>query len=275
MTFEQLKQMGLLGYAIQESKSEIGLILFGLCFLLAAIGGYLLGSVNCGLLISRLTYKDDIRNHGSGNAGMTNVMRTYGKKAAALTFLGDGLKAAIAVYFGLFCCGTYGAYLAALLCAVGHAFPIYFGFRGGKGVVVTAVSILCLNPLVFLVLFIMFVAIVAITKFISAGSIMCMLMYPLLLSSLSKITGGSYLDTTSILGEQIEPGRNLTVVIAFLNAVFVIWLHRSNIKRLMEGKENKFSFKKSVPAPAKGEETAPAATEMPAKAPAKAKKKKK
>ena len=248
MTIEELKMKGLLGYALEQGKLPGGFVLYIVAFLVAGIVGYLLGSVNCGLLISKVTYKDDIRKHGSGNAGMTNVMRTYGKKAAGLTLLGDALKGALSVLFGFLCCGTSSAYFAAFLCVVGHAYPIYFGFKGGKGVVVTAVTVLCLNPLLFLILFTIFVIIVAATKFISLGSVMCMMLYPLLLSSLGEVLG-TVTDTTEILGTAIPGGRNLSVLIAFANAAFVIWLHRSNIKRLMEGTENKFSFKKSVKKP--------------------------
>lgn len=249
MTVEELKMKGLLGWSIAQSNLPYGLVLYILSFLLAGVAGYLLGSVNCSLLISRIGYRDDIRTHGSGNAGMTNVMRTYGKKAAALTLLGDALKAALAVFFGFLCCGTYSAYFAGLLCAVGHAYPIFFGFKGGKGVVVTAAVVLCLNPFLFLLLLIIFIAIVASTKYISLGSIMCMLLYPLLHSSLGEVLGGKFTDTTDIIGIALPGGRDFTVLIAFLNAAFVIWLHRSNIKRLMEGTENKFSFKKSVKRP--------------------------
>lgn len=236
MTIEEMKMKGLLGWALEQSAVPGGLILYFLCFALAGIAGYLLGSINSSLLISRIVYKDDIRKHGSGNAGATNMMRTYGKKAAALTFLGDGAKGALAVLFGFLCCGTNSAYFAALMCTVGHAYPIFFGFRGGKGVVVTAVTLLCLNPLLFLLLLLLFVTIVATTKYISLGSIMGMMFYPLLLSSLGQVLNGG-------------SKGSFPVLIAFLNAALVIWLHRENIKRLMAGTENKFSFKKSVKRP--------------------------
>lgn len=236
MTVEEMKMKGLLGWALEQSTVPGGLILYFLCFLLAGIAGYLLGSINSSLLISRILYKDDIRKHGSGNAGATNMMRTYGKKAAALTFLGDGAKGALAVLFGFLCCGTNSAYFAALMCTVGHAYPIFFGFHGGKGVAVTAVTLLCLNPLLFLLLLILFVTIVATTKYISLGSIMGMMFYPLLLSSLGQVLNGG-------------SKGSFPVLIAFLNAALVIWLHRENIKRLMAGTENKFSFKKSVKRP--------------------------
>ena len=246
MTLQELKMKGLIGWTLEQGRVEGGMVFFLLAFLLAGIVGYLLGSINCGLLVSSLGYKDDIRKHGSGNAGMTNVMRTYGKKAALITLLGDAAKGALAVAFGFLCCGTYSAYFAAFFCVVGHAYPIYFGFRGGKGVVVTAVTLLCLNPLLFLILFVIFAIIVIGTRYISLGSVMCMLIYPLLLSSLGGVLDSTVTDTTEFLGFAMEGGRNFTVIMAFCNAAFVIWLHRSNIKRLMEGTENKFSFKKSV-----------------------------
>ncbi len=252
MSIEELKINGLLGWVLKEYEVSGGLVLYFVFFALAGIAAYLLGSVNFGLLISRINYKDDIRKHGSGNAGMTNMMRTYGKKAAALTLLGDALKGAVAVLFGTLCCGTTCAYFAALCCVIGHAYPIFFGFKGGKGVVVTAVSVLCLDPLLFLILFALFVLIVATTKYISLGSVMCMLVYPLLLSNLQSILHPTVMDTTELIGVQIGAGRNAMVLLAFLNAAFVIWLHRSNIRRLYEGTENKFSFKKSVPKAAQG-----------------------
>lgn len=255
MTIEELRIKGLLGWALEKGSVPGGFIFYCVFFLLAGVIGYLLGSINCSLLISKAFYKDDIRKHGSGNAGMTNMMRTYGKKAAALTLLGDALKGALSVFAGFLFCGTYSAYFAALLCTVGHAYPIFFGFKGGKGVVVTAVTVLCLNPLVFAILFLLFVIIVAVSKYISLGSVICMFLYPLLLSKLQGVMGGLVLDTTEILGTAIAPGYNMAVLLACLNAAFVIWLHRSNIKRLYYGEENKFSFKKSVPKTAETKQT--------------------
>jgi glycerol-3-phosphate acyltransferase PlsY len=158
-------------------------------------------------------------------------MRTFGKSAAGLTFLGDALKAFVAGLVGYAALGQYGAYIAGLFCILGHMFPIYYKFKGGKGVVTAAISILMCNPFVFLVLLLIFVIIVVGTKYISAGSVMCMIMYPFLLNAIDL-----WLNQTP----------SPYVPFAMANAALVIFMHRENIKRLFAGKENKFSFKKSV-----------------------------
>ncbi len=199
--------------------------------IICIVAPYLLGSMNFAIIISKTKYKSDIRNYGSGNAGATNMMRTFGKSAAGLTFLGDALKAFAAGLIGYLALGQYGAYIAGLFCILGHMFPIYYKFKGGKGVVTAAISILMCNPLVFLVLLLLFVIIVACTKYISLASVMCMLLYPVILDRMEKWING---------------GTGAYVLIAILNAALVIFMHRENIKRLWHGKENKFSFKKSV-----------------------------
>ncbi|MBO5416914.1 MAG: glycerol-3-phosphate 1-O-acyltransferase PlsY [Clostridia bacterium] len=215
-------------YALSESWT-IALILIATLICIAA--PYLLGSMNFAIIISKTRYKSDIRNHGSGNAGATNMMRTFGKSAAGLTFLGDALKAFASGLIGYIALGQYGAYIAGLFCILGHMFPIYYKFKGGKGVVTAAISVLMCNPIVFLVLLVLFVVIVAFTKYISLASIMCMLLYPVILDRVEKLMG-------------VGPGAY--VIIAIVNAALVIFMHRENIKRLWQGKESKFSFKKSV-----------------------------
>lgn len=134
--------------------------------------------------------------------------------------------------YGTLLAGEAGAFIAGLCCVIGHSFPIYYGFKGGKGIVVSAVTILCLDPLTFLVLFLIFVIIVASTKFLSLGSIIGMLLYPLFLNRLYPYTHGGNREGA------------VAAIVSILNAAFVIWQHRENIKRLMKGKENKFSLKK-------------------------------
>lgn len=139
-----------------------------LACVLTAAGGYLLGSILFGVLISKVMYNDDVRNHGSGNAGMTNVLRTYGKLPAVFTTIGDVGKSVAAVNLGRFIfdallSGTgaawqnpldpvCGAYLAAIFCMIGHSRPLFFGFKGGKGVLVGAGAALATEPLVCAVL---------------------------------------------------------------------------------------------------------------------------
>lgn len=195
-------------------------------FILIALVGYLLGSINFATFISKLKYKDDIREHGSGNAGMTNMMRTYGTKAAALTLAGDALKAAVAIFIGTLIMGNAGAYVAGIGSVIGHTWPLYYNFKGGKGVVTAITMILCTKPFVGLLLLALFVAIVAATKYISLGSIMCSLIYPVFLSNSGPI-------------------GLVELICAFGVVILLVFNHRSNIKRLYNGQENKFAFKKS------------------------------
>ncbi|MBO4265514.1 MAG: glycerol-3-phosphate 1-O-acyltransferase PlsY [Clostridia bacterium] len=187
--------------------------------------GYACGSLNFAIIISKKYYGEDIRKVGSKNAGFTNMLRIYGKKAAALTMLGDFLKTFIICLAGRFLLGDSGACIAGLGCVIGHAFPVYYGFRGGKGVLATASMLLVLNPIVLAFLLIIFIIIVAATKYVSLGSIMCALIMPLLLSKLGE--------------------SNVFVIIpGLIITVLVVFLHRENIKRLLEGTESKLNLKK-------------------------------
>lgn len=232
---EKIFSSGIVGdYFLNGTNETLGLVLFIISVAVVIIAAYLLGSINFAIIISGKKYKQDIRDHGSKNAGMTNMMRTYGKKAAGLTLLGDALKAVAACLVGYVLIGSLGAYIAGLFCILGHIFPIFYRFKGGKGVVTTAVAILMCNPIVFAILFLLFVIIVLFTKYISLGSVVCVMLYPLLLDSISRIFTGS---------------PTPYVVFAMITAVVVVVKHWGNIKRLAAGKESKFSFKKSVKAP--------------------------
>lgn len=205
-------------------------VLLAIGVLLSMAASYLLGSVNFAIIISSRQYHEDIRDYGSKNAGMTNMMRTYGKKAAALTLGGDALKAILASIIGRLLLGGLGAYIAALFCVIGHMFPIFYGFRGGKGVVTVAAAILMCDPLVFAILFVIFAILVLGTKYLSFGSIMCMILYPFLLDRM-----------TWLLYNHPNPYQLFAVGMAIL----VVAKHRENITRLLKGEERKFSFKKS------------------------------
>ena len=208
-------------------------LFFILCSLLCVVIPYVLGSVNFAVIISSKRYNDDVREHGSGNAGMTNMMRTYGRKAAALTLAGDALKAVVAALLGYYAFGLIGAYVAGFFCVLGHLYPIFFKFRGGKGVVTAAFSILMCNPIVFLILVVLFVLIVLIWRYISLGSIMCMLLYPAILNGVDSVLAG---------------GSGIYFFFACLTTTVVVLKHVDNIKRLLNKTENKFTFKKSVKA---------------------------
>lgn len=209
---------------------------------LSLVVAYLLGSVNSGIIVSRLVYHDDVRKYGSGNAGLTNVMRTYGKKAAGLTLLGDTLKMVLSLLVAGFLFGfdyhfgmsmNFVMYLVGLFCIIGHIKPIYYHFKGGKGVLSFATLALILTPLQFLFLFLVFVLIVWMTKYISLGSIVCAAFYPLVLQGWMQAISGN------------DEGYNgFIVLIAMLAAAILIFCHRKNIKRLLNHTENKFSFHK-------------------------------
>lgn len=197
-----------------------------LCALFSVVVPYLLGSINPAILISRLVYHEDIRNFGSGNAGTTNMLRTYGKKAAAATFLIDLSKGAVAVVLGALVFGRWGIPLAGFFVIFGHMFPIFAHFKGGKGVACLTVVVLVISPITFLILLGMFLIIVIGTRYISLGSVMCAMLYPLILRA--------------FVGNTIPEA----IACAVLSACFVIFMHRENLKRLWHGKEHKINFSK-------------------------------
>jgi len=209
-------------------------------YIFCAVVGYLLGSINSAVLVSRLLYRQDIRKQGSGNAGLTNMMRVYGKKAAGLVLLGDVLKTVLSVAIAGFIAGfqySFGfvlnpvLYIAAVACMLGHVYPVYFRFKGGKGVLCIAAAALVLSPIVFAVDIFMFIMMLLFTKYVSLASITAGFLYPLLLRGCWAMVGGKRLDGVIMLS-------------AIFIALFILYCHRSNIRRLLDHTENKFSFKK-------------------------------
>lgn len=212
-----------------------------LIVLAAAAQAYLLGSVDTGILISKYLYHDDVRSHGSGAAGMTNMLRTFGKKAAAMTAAGDVLKGVAAVCIGRWLFGFLpdnaavspylGVYMTAILAVVGHSKPIYFGFKGGKGVLVAGGAILAIQPILLPFLAAIFLLCLAPTGMVSLGSITMAASYPVLTLIYGLIRG--------------LPAGDLIVCVAgaAVMAVMVIWMHRANIQRIREGKEYRFGHK--------------------------------
>lgn len=219
----ELGFMGLIGYYCKN----IPIVPSMLLVLVYVLVPYLLGSINTAILVSKRFYHDDIRNYGSGNAGFTNVMRTYGKKAAIITFVGDILKTILAVMIGWCVFGYLTAYIAGFACFIGHIFPVYYRFKGGKGIVCLTAILFTLDWRVFLVLLVVFVGIVLATKYISAGSVICSMMFPLVLNRMN------------------DTGIYMIEFIAMAIAVIVTVKHRENLKRIFNGTESKFSFKKS------------------------------
>ncbi len=213
-------------------KDEVMLVIQ---ILLCMIVPYLLGSINTAIIISKKIYKQDIRDFGSGNAGMTNMHRTYGMKAALLTFAGDSLKQIASIFFASFIYGREGAYLAGMFCILGHIAPIYYKFKGGKGVIATATMILLLNPVVFIVVFALFISVVAVSRYISLGSILAAFAYPGVLYMYMSFQ----ISRNQLNGLEAFPMIS-SVVIGFV----VIFMHRTNIGRLVNGKENKLCLTK-------------------------------
>lgn len=227
MTLAQIRAVGILSNSIASIRLAV------VIYIAMAVLAYLLGSLNFAIIISKVKYGDDIRKYGSGNAGMTNMMRTYGRAAGIVTFIGDLSKSVVSVLIATLLMGEYCGYIAGLACILGHAFPVWYKFKGGKGVAVTAAMILTLEPFVFLTLLIVFVACVLLTRYISLGSMMSALVYPIMLKNFYRVT---------------HPGVNglpfIPAVASILTALMILFLHRENIKRLLKGQENKFSFKK-------------------------------
>ncbi len=196
-----------------------------ICAALAcAVIAYLFGSINCGLLISKL-YGKDIRDYGSGNAGATNMTRTFGKKAGALTLLGDFLKTALALFACRMIFGTEGVFIGGIFCILGHAFPVFFKFKGGKGVVCTAATILFADPLVFVIMLAIFLVILFGFKMVSFASIMSVMIYPYMLYLVHRVYG-------------------IHIIYAAICAILVIFLHRKNLVRIFNHTESKFTFGK-------------------------------
>ncbi len=221
--------------ALWGVENEQAMLLSAAGILLCAAVGYLLGSLNSAIIISHLFLRRDIRAHGSGNAGTTNMLRTYGTKYAVMTLVFDMLKGALATMLGFAVFTMGGAAVAGFFCVFGHMFPVYYRFKGGKGVATTGMVALMLDPWTFLVMLLVFVAITLMTKFVSLASIMCALLYPLLLNAF-------FPSPYMVEGDIIPTGKGLVLLMGLLTTAFVVFMHRENIKRLWNGKESKISF---------------------------------
>lgn len=235
-------------YGLLPMLGSANTVLVVLAFVGVAVVGYLLGSVNTAILVSKIMYGEDIRTKGSGNAGMTNMMRTYGKGPAAITFIGDLLKTMIAMTVGTLVLGQNAAYLAGLFAILGHIAPIYHKFKGGKGVSSTAMFLLYVDPLAFLVVLTIFVLIVGGIKFLSLGSIICAFIFPYIVYSFENAKLDAFIKANPDVPLEAIPYldlRFLRLLIMLLISFTVIFMHRSNIKRLASGTESKFSFKKT------------------------------
>ncbi len=192
--------------------------------ILTVVIGYLLGSISTGVVLSRLVSGKDIRAEGSGNIGTTNMLRVMGRKMALFTFIGDMLKGIVAVLIGkLLVGGELGGVLGVAGALFGHTYPVFFGFKGGKGIATGFGSLLFVFPLQALAAFTLFLILTYLTHYVSVGSIAAALALP----------------TFVMLTRFDQP---LLWCITFACGLFVVWNHRGNIKRLASHSERKLDF---------------------------------
>lgn len=195
---------------------------------LICVLGYLLGSINGAILLSKLVEKDDVRRHGSGNAGFTNFFRNYGKRTSLLVILIDAAKAAASCLLGGWLLGKYGLrtegmLLGGLAATLGHDFPAFLGFRGGKGIVCGFATALVTDWRVSLILLAVFALVYFLTHYVSLASVLCALSF-------------------FVSFWLFYPGRPFVLILSGCLSALAIFLHRENIGRLVRGQERKTYF---------------------------------
>lgn len=242
-----------------------------LCFALFALVSYLLGSINFAIITTKLFTGKDVRDSGSGNAGMTNVMRTAGFLPGVITFVGDFLKAITACALGKYALtplitalvpaassqsGLFavteltpfiGGSIAGMFCILGHIFPVFYGFRGGKGIVTAAGTMVILDPRIFALEITIFLIFFLCSRIISVGSLAAAAAYPFtsylcleIFSPIGKLNTAAY--------NMVDPPLSVGMVAAIgalVVAVGVIIKHKGNIVRLIRGEESKLVLKKN------------------------------
>lgn len=214
--------------------------------ILTILVSYLLGSISSAVIISKMISGEDIRDHGSGNAGATNMLRVHGKLPGILTLICDILKGVVAValamLFALILSGikpdnTYGVclkYIAGLFVVLGHDFPIFFKFRGGKGVATSFGVMLMINWQIALVILVVALLVMLASRYVSLGSIVGGVMYPILMTGFII---GKGLKDASVENQH-------AIVTSIIMALVLIIKHRSNIRRIARGTESKLFSKK-------------------------------
>ncbi len=207
---------------------------------ISAVISYLLGSCNSSIIVVRLLKREDIRKKGSKSAGLTNTFRCYGKIPALLTLIGDLAKGVIAVLLSVLVFRLFGfdvsepftykwiGYISGFFAIIGHIFPVYYGFKGGKGVLVSSSILIIIDPLTFAIIIPFFLVITLITNYVSVGSITAAVLYPVLTFMLNY-----FFQDLTLLQSLI-----LTGLVA-LTSILLIYMHKANIARLKNGTENK------------------------------------
>jgi len=197
-------------------------------WLIVVFGSYFLGNINGAIIISKVMMKDDVRTHGSGNAGLTNFFRTYGGFQSLLVIAIDMLKCILSCLLAKWLLPEYGLFasmVAGAVCILGHSYPVLEGFRGGKGIMSGFAMALATDWRVAVIILVIFVIAVAFTRFVSLGSVLAATAFAV-----------SYI--------LLHLGNWPVCIVGTLTAVFVIFRHRQNIVRLMKGTESKLSFHK-------------------------------
>ncbi len=218
--------------------------MIALLIVLTAVQAYTIGSINGAIITSKTIYKKDIRQYGSGNAGLTNFYRVFGKGGAAFVALIDMLKTIVPVIIGgllfahfvdadvfkggnvgLFNLNFFGSELAGFFVMLGHCFPLYYRFRGGKGVMALGTILFFVDWRVALAAWGAFILLTILTRYVSLGSLVGSAAYPI---------------SQALLGL----GGPWELAVAVASAGLLFWRHRENIKRLVTGKESKFSLRR-------------------------------
>ncbi len=209
-------------------------------YLLVAALGYLLGSIPVGYLVGR-AHGIDVREHGSGNIGATNVVRVLGKKSGYFVFVCDALKGLLAVQGGYFVFRQFSGssvalagIIAALACILGHNYPVWLRFRGGKGVATTVGTLLGLMPLAVLAVTVVWVAAFLISRYVSVASLLAAAALPAAVWALGRVYPS--------LG-----GAAPMLWFSLAAAALVWWRHRTNLQRLFDGTEKRFVRKAKSP----------------------------
>ena len=202
--------------------------------IIVAIIAYLIGSINFSVILSKKMAGFDVREKGSGNAGTTNMLRAVGRKAAAITLICDILKGIIAILIAMFIGKIVKnsniellVQIAGVAVILGHTFPIFFRFKGGKGVATSLGVLMMSNWQIGLICLVFALVLMILTQMVSVGSIAAAILYPVL--------------TLFIPQNYIVPGNY--VIYSIILAVLIVFNHRENVKRLLNGTENKISFK--------------------------------
>lgn len=208
-------------------------------YIIVAIIAYLIGSVNFSVIISKKMAGFDVREKGSGNAGTTNMLRTVGKKAAAITLICDILKGVVAILVALLAGVIIKdldkallVQLAGVFVIIGHTFPIFFKFKGGKGIATSLGVLLMVNWQIGLICLVFALLLMALTRMVSVGSIAAAVLFPVLVI---------FINQNYIVAESSNWSY---LIFSIVIALLVLFNHRTNLKRIFTGTENKLSFKK-------------------------------